>query len=121
MMAHDSTVLIIDQPIDEAVGWVVDRISQSGLTVIRTFDLQIARNAHFGSECPYHGTGPCDCQMVVLLIYEENKRPVALMAHGYNHQTWFSVVDTPQQRADPEIGGIIRSLLIPPLTDAIMV
>jgi len=36
---------------------------------------------------------------------------VAVIAHGYNHQTWFSVVNTPQQRADPQLEAIIRGLV----------
>jgi hypothetical protein len=33
--------------------------------------------------------------MVVLLVYPASKQPVSVIAHGYNGQTWFSVVDTP--------------------------
>jgi hypothetical protein len=40
-----------------------------------------------------------------------------LIAHGHDDQTWFYVVDTPQQRADPRLEMAIRQTLIPPSTD----
>ncbi len=49
--------------------------------------------------------------MVVLLVYESKSQPLALVAHGYNGETWFSVVDTPQQRANPRIEGQIRRIV----------
>jgi hypothetical protein len=109
-MNDNSLILKLDQSCDNAVNWVVDRFSQEGLTVIRTFDLQAARQAQFIYPCPHHGTELCDCQMVVLLIYGENRDPVTLIAHGYNNQTWFSLVDTPQQRADPRVETTIRQI-----------
>jgi hypothetical protein len=51
--------------------------------------------------------------MVVLLIYGSDRQPVSIVAHGYNGQTWFSVVDTPQQRADPHLETAIRQALAP--------
>jgi hypothetical protein len=109
-MNENSPFLTLDQPCDEAVDWVVSKVNQVGLTVMRTFDLQVARDAQITCPCPHHGTSLCDCQMVVLLVYAVNLAPVTLIAHGYNHQTWFSVVDTPQQRVDPRIEIIIRQI-----------
>jgi hypothetical protein len=51
--------------------------------------------------------------MVVLLVYGSECQPVSIVAHGYNGQTWFSVVDTPQQRADPRVEAAIRLALVP--------
>src|SRR4030042_3201614 len=110
MMNDNSPFLTLDQPCDDAVDWVVSKVNQVGLTVMRTFDLQVARDAQIACPCPHHGTSLCDCQMVVLLVYAVNLAPVTLIAHGYNHQTWFSVVDTPQQRVDPRIEIIIRQI-----------
>ena len=112
--------LTLEVPCDEAVKWVSDRVSYAGLSVIRTFDLQVARHAQMACPCPHHGTDSCDCQMVVLLVYQSNRRPLTMIAHGYSGQTWFSVVDTPGQRADPHLEAIIRRLLsspFPPLVN----
>lgn len=113
-MSDNSPFLTLDQPCDDAVVWLADRVCQAGLSVVRTFDLQVARHAQLVCPCPHHGTDQCDCQMVVLLIYAANRLPIALIAHGYNGQTWFSMVDTPQQRADPRLEATIRCLVASP-------
>ncbi len=112
-MSNDNYFLMLDQPCEKAVEWVLERLSQASLSVLRTFDLQMARHAHTVCPCPHHGTDHCDCQMVVLLVYQVNRLPITLIAHGYGQQTWFSVVDTPQQRVDPHIEAVIRRILAP--------
>jgi len=52
--------------------------------------------------------------MVVLLVYMDNVQPLAIIAHGYNGQTWFSVVDTPQQRANPHLAALLLHSVEPP-------
>ena len=105
--------LILEQPCDEAMAWVVHRVSGAGLQVIRTFDLQVARLGHNECPCPHHGTDECDCQMVVLLVYGDHYQPISLVAHSHDGKTWFSLVDTPQQRADPRLEMTIRQALEP--------
>ena len=110
-MSGNTSILKLQLPCDDAVSWVVEKIRQVGLSVIRTFDLQAARHAQMACPCPHHGTDMCDCQMVVLLVYGGGGEPVTLIAHGYNNQTWISVVDTPQQRADPRLEAAIRNVV----------
>lgn len=111
--------LILERSCDEAVEWLARRMSAAGLRVVRTFDLHVARHTQPGSSCPHHGVQPCDCQMVVLLVYageasfSAGHRSVSVVAQGNNGQTSFSVVDTPQQRADPLLEASIRRALIP--------
>jgi hypothetical protein len=105
--------LSLEQPCNEAIAWAVSRVSGAGLQVLRTFDLQDARHTHIECPCPHHGTDSCDCQMVVLLVYADHYKPVSLVAHSYNSKTWFSLVDTPQQRADPSMVMTIRRALVP--------
>lgn len=110
-MSDALSPLVLDLPCEQAVRWLTQRVGQAGLSVVRTFDLQVARQAQTACPCPQHGTEQCDCQMVVLLVYQQHHRPVTLIAHGNGGRTWFSVVDTPQQRADPELeSAICRSL-----------
>lgn len=116
-MSDSSPFLILERPCDEAIDWVAQQIGSAGLQVVRTFDLHEARfkpgDAHPSCPCPHHGTDQCDCQMVILLVYGINRHPVSIVAHGNNGQTWFSVVDTPQQRADPQVEEAIRQSLVP--------
>lgn len=121
-MSDSSPFLILEQPCDDAIDWVARQISSAGLQVVRTFDLLVARQTHASCPCPHHGTEQCDCQMVVLLVYgsggykPSESQPVSIVAHGYDGQTWFSVVDTPQQRADPHLEAAIRQALVPHIT-----
>ncbi len=111
VMNDHSVFMVLEQPCDEAVVWLSQKASQAGLSVLRTFDLQMARQAQALCPCPHHGTDQCDCQMVVLLVYQDSREPLAMIAHGYEGQTWFSVVDTPQQRADPNLVAEIRKIV----------
>jgi len=118
-MSDNTPFLVLDQSCDAAVDWLAGQVSRAGLSVMRTFDLQVARHDQELCPCPHHGTDQCNCQMVMLLVYQVDQGPITIMAHGYNGQTWFSVVDTPQQRADPHLEAIIRRLVAPPLLDSI--
>jgi len=105
--------LSVEGPCEEAVSWVVQQASSAGLRIVRSFDLKVARQAHTDCPCPHHGTKQCDCQMIVMLIYGGDHQPISLVAHGYEGKTWFSLVDTPQQRADPGLEATIRQALMP--------
>ena len=125
-MSDNSPFLILEQSCDVAIDWFVRQISNTGLQVIRTFDLQAARHDQAGCPCPHHGTEQCDCQMVVLLVYGSRghklseRQPVSIVAHGYNGQTWFLVVDTPQQRPDPSIEAAIRLAFVPHMSTSFL-
>jgi hypothetical protein len=118
-MSDNNPFLMREQPCDVAVAWLADRVSKAGMSVMRTFDLQVARHAQMDCPCPHHGTDQCDCQMVVFLVYTDNQGPITIIAHGYSGQTWFSIVDTPQQRADPQLEATIRRLVESPLMHSI--
>lgn len=105
--------LILEQPCNEAATWVIRQVSGAGLQALRTFDLQDARHDAAECPCPHHGTDQCDCQMVVLLIYGSDYQPASLVAHSHDGKTWFSLVDTPQQRADPRLQRAILQALGP--------
>ncbi len=121
-MSSTLPLMIIEQACGEAISWVIQELTGNGLQTLRTFDLQAAQHGHTEQvntehvntcrPCPHHGTGPCDCQMIVLLVYQGNRPPLSLVAHGYNERTWLFLVDTPQQRADPHLEATIRQVLI---------
>jgi hypothetical protein len=112
-MSDTSPFLVLEQTCDDAVDWIIEQFDSAGLQAIRTFDLVVARQANIECPCPHHGTDQCDCQLVVLLVYKPAHVPISIIAHGYDGQTWFSVVDTPQQRADPMLEDAIRHAIIP--------
>lgn len=107
-MSDNSPFLVLEMTCDDAIEWFTEHVDHTGLQVVRTFDLQAARHENLDCPCPHHGTEQCDCQMVVLLVYRAGHLPISIVAHGYDRQTWFSVVDNPQQRADPHLESTIH-------------
>ena len=83
--------LIVDQNCDTALHWANQQLAGAGLRTVRTFDLQDARAGSHNCSCPHHGTEQCDCQMVVLLVYGNDKEPETLILHGSNGKTWLSL------------------------------
>ena len=97
---------------DESLQWAKTQLSQAGLRVIQTFDLYEAAHLSSGDcPCSNHGSEKCDCQMVVLLVYGNEKDPGALILHGSNRQTWLSIVETPDQNTNRTISSVIKKLL----------
>ncbi len=85
---------------DESLVWLKARLAAANLRVVQTFDLSTARHALGDCPGPHHGTGQCDCQMVVLLVYANGAEPATLILHGNDGQTWLSLVEQPGQRPD---------------------
>lgn len=107
--------LVLKKGCDEAVGWISTNLERSGLQVVRTFDLQGARLDPGLCTCPHHGTEQCDCQMVVLLVYTDGLPPATLVAHCHDGQTWFTLIDSPQQAIPTKLAAAIQDSLAPHL------
>lgn len=114
-MSYSTPFLFVNKPCDEAVAEVVQQLALSNLQVLRTFDFQISGINSTQCTCPYHGTDRCDCQFVVLLVYQDKLRPTSLVVHGQDGKTWFALVDSPEQRAVPRSIAAIRKALLTPI------
>lgn len=113
MLNQNRPILYLAQPWDDAVPYFVERMRQSGLQVLRTFDLNETRASDANCTCPNHETEKCDCQMVVLLVYGKENQPASLVAHGHNGQTWFSLVEFlggTNARLEAQIRGIFTPI-----------
>ena len=106
-----SPFLSVNQPCNEALEWAKNQLLQAGLRPIQTFDLHTARLAMHDCSCPNHGTEECDCQMVVLLVYGKAPNPATLILHGNDGQTWVSIANDPQQRANAKLLHSIQQAL----------
>lgn len=105
--------LYVNKACDEAVAEVMQQLASANLQVLRTFDFQLARTGLTQCTCPHHGTEQCDCQFVILLVYRDSLPPTSLVVHGHHGKSWFSLVDSPEQRAAPRTIATIRQALIP--------
>lgn len=88
------------------------QLSQAGLRLMQAFDLHEAvHHASGDCPCPNHGSENCDCQMIVLLVYGNEKEPATLILHGSNGQTWLSITETPDQKTNMATLSAIRNVL----------
>ncbi len=81
---------------------VSENLEAIGLRVVRSFDLRAACASSADNVCPHHGTAPCDCQLVVLLIYGFGTTPVSLILHSHREQTEMQWDEAPNARPSPE-------------------
>lgn len=110
-MNSASPFVTIEKPGEETISGAIHLLENAGLQVIRTFDLQEARISHPNCPCPHHGTGACDCQISVLLIYHKGQQPASLLVHSFHRTTWFYLVDTPEQPVDQALDLLIHETL----------
>ena len=104
--------LVVEQPYEKTIAWLVERLRNQGLQTTITFDLQVARHAHSDCACPHHGTEQCDCQMVVILVYGHNgSHPVSLVVHSHEEITQLSFVDSPEQSINAQLEKLLLQTL----------
>jgi len=87
---------------------VTQNLEAAGLRVVRSFDLRAACTSFAGNVCPHHGNAPCDCQLVVLLVYAVGSAPASLILHSHRGQTEIQWDETPEGRPPPELREFIR-------------
>lgn len=103
--------LSLDQTCDKTQTWAVQELTGAGLRVVQTFDLNVARLAHPDCTCPNHGTEVCNCQMIVLLVYQKKGDPVTLVIHGQESKSWLSFAFSDKRNASQRIETTIRRAL----------
>lgn len=114
-MMSQTTLLVVKDENQKAIAQATQALTAAGLRVVRSFDLQVARSVHVECACPHHGKTQCSCQMVVLLVYQDEKPPLTLVAHGHDGQTHFALADSPSQHPDARlVTGILETLQVPP-------
>lgn len=82
---------------EQTVSLLIDRLTQQGYRPKRSFDLRDALHHQPNCSCPYHGTSECNCQYVVLLIYEQTRitAPAAITIHECDGITQVRLIDMP--------------------------
>jgi hypothetical protein len=77
----------------------------AGFRAVRTFELRSAC-VPVRIRCPHHGQGPCDCQLIVLLVYDWLGSTYSLTVQGSGHQCEIELVE-----AGPGINqGVVESI-----------
>lgn len=89
---------------------VMDLLEEDGLRAICSFDLQTACSSFEANICPDHGEAPCDCQMIVLLVYAAEGSPLSLVMHGHNGRVQVGVREETLD-TNPDLENRVRALL----------
>ncbi len=118
-MNSTSFFMTIEKSGEETISWTIQQLKNSGMRVMRTFDLRETRLSHPDCPCPHHGTELCDCQMSVILIYHGDQSPASLLIHSFHETTWLYLVDTPEQPVNHALGFLIREILAQPVPEPI--
>jgi hypothetical protein len=90
-MNNNISVMDILGDCEVVAEYLTQVLNNSGYEVIRSFDLQRAREVHTSCACSYHGTADCNCQLIILLVYLQTEQPRTLVLHGKNgvsHLGW---------------------------------
>ncbi len=106
-----SPFLAVQQDCGRVLQWTIEQLTQAGLHTVQTFDLNTARTGAGDCPCHAHGTLDCDCQMVILFVYEPHGDPVALILHGNQGQTWLSFAETPASGGNAKLAKSIQGQL----------
>lgn len=120
-MNQSKQLLTLQQRWEEAIAQAMSLLSRADLDVLRSFDLRSVRAVRStcwcpdlsNCTCPHHGTSLCDCQFVVFLIYGHASEPAVLLVYGHGGQTWFCLVNSPEQYPDPKLEETIVRALAP--------
>lgn len=86
--------MLVRLPWSQAVERLEIHFAESGFRVVRSFDLQLARESlrdPASCPCPHHGTDHCTCQYLVYLLYVGGQDPITLVVHGYDNRTEISI------------------------------
>jgi hypothetical protein len=103
--------LVLDQTCEQVQVWVNQQLTQANFRAVQTFDLHVARRAHPDCPCPHHGTDGCNCQMIVLLVYQKQDDPVTLVIHGQDDRTWLSLANPTGEHTNHHLEMLVRRVL----------
>lgn len=101
---------------DGALERLTHLLEGEGLSVMRSFDLR-STNTGTGPQCfcTTHRPGSCDCQLVVLMVYDQDSGPATLVYQGHNGQARLLLAGTSRRALEKRIktalhpAGIILS------------
>jgi hypothetical protein len=92
---------LLDFPLDcqTAVALAICRLTEAGLRVTRSFELDSACAPFTNTNCPHSGKTPCDCKLVVLIVGDAESGSIPLVFHDCDGRTELIMEDVP---GDPQ-------------------
>ncbi|MDF1499703.1 MAG: hypothetical protein P1P76_04450 [Anaerolineales bacterium] len=90
----------------ELVPVIMLSLQEKGLSVFKTFSLDSAC-APLNTPCPHHGTTPCSCRLVILILVTEQDVCHSLIVHGSDGESEIAILD-----ADNELVEEVRRIVL---------
>lgn len=90
---------------------ITESLEETGLRVVKSFDLWSACGSLNSNVCSHHGNAPCDCRLVVLLLFGLGAKPVSLVLHSHQGQTEMQWDEAPDARPNLEQRAFILQAL----------
>ena len=94
---------------------LIHSFDSAGIRFIRSFDLKTTQAKSKSFDCPYHGTSPCTCQLVIILVYPNNCCPLRLILEGRDAETHI-YLETNSDIADQPVDPLFSEVMLRALT-----
>src|SRR5450759_4509719 len=108
MNAGNQLLTIMQIDCNSAVLQATTTLRSAGCQVLQSFDLHSAIETLNGCTC---GPDSCACQMIVLLVYDQDGPPETLIFDSHQSRTLVYWVGNPSQSTHPGWIGKITQLL----------
>ncbi|MBC8509668.1 MAG: hypothetical protein H8D34_32880 [Chloroflexi bacterium] len=112
-MFQTTRIVNLAKDCETVIAQIGRHLGAIGMRIERSFDLQSACASNPDLTCPHHRDVPCDCQLVVLLVYDENGTPSSLVVRSHMGQTEINLVDSPNPKLGQELADLIHRILVP--------
>lgn len=110
-MRRESSLISLNLDGNLAVKRLSNRLICDGMHVIRSFDLQTAKAAYENYPCPHHGVNQCDCQLIVMFVYDDHGSQLKIIAYSKDQKSHFSIIDPPLDDREQKIKDKILQAL----------
>ena len=104
-------VFIIESPCAQFVERLKIALIDKGFLVLQSFDLQSTRIIHDDCSCPHHGANQCNCEVIVLLIYQGRSAPIPILLDGRDGKTFVSIVIEMEDPSFSHLAEIIEQII----------
>ncbi len=113
-MNHTAALLSLPYDCETTMALVAVILQGKGFNLKRTFDLRSACATLGDPTCPHHADQPCNCQLIVYLVYDQDYSAVALFGHGYDDKTEVRMENSTGIKPSHNLATKIRQALIVP-------
>jgi hypothetical protein len=84
--------------LDTVLALISLQLVAHGFYVVQTFKIDSSCASFSQDICPHHGSGPCECRMSVLQVYDEKSGALHLILHEFDMKTEITLVQNDRSK-----------------------